>query len=483
MEWQTKRIISSIGCGCGLSFFFFRRGGSVRKNDREVAVPRSRHIGISRKPPRCNSRSQFLVPTHFPLFITTMTVDNLHELDAHEQPSDQLKALWKSFSKTDQSELLSNGPIDDLASESSRTEFVVSGTIPASEIQKAFLDFDPSESYHDVQDAPIYHHPLLPGLFIVPNLLRPSIQKIMLSKLIHRDLSVPEHQTNLHIHYDLPYPKISPDSEKERPEASSFFTLPPTSPVRFTPLDPSVHKPLSIRQVLERRLHWVTLGGQYDWTARVYPSSSPPVFPPDISAFLERLFPATKAQAAIVNFYGPGDTMMMHRDVSEEVNRGLVSLSMGCEALFMIMPNDVGLAQGPVPGGCQVEKELKSAPQSQQHGSVSSLEPERDMEKIENELQDQPDARVCGNKSNNDNFPEKKYLLLRLRSGDVLYMTGESRYAWHGVPKVLKNTCPEYLKDWPAASEGDEKVDSRFDEWRGWLKNKRINLNVRQMTE
>ena len=66
--------------------------------------------------------------------------------------------------------------------------------------------------------------------------------------------------------------------------------------------------------------------------------------------------------------------------------------------------------------------------------------------------------------------------MLRLRSGDAIYMTGESRFAWHGVPKVLKGTCPEYLEDWPA--EGGE-----YEEWRGWMKNKRINLNVRQMKD
>lgn len=114
--------------------------------------------------------------------------------------------------------------------------------------------------------------------------------------------------------------------------------------------------------------------------------------------------------------------MMMHRDVSEETDKGLISLSFGCDCLFMIAPNDTNETTQPgVEGG-------------------------------------------------------KKYLLLRLRSGDAIYMTKESRYAWHGVPKVLKATCPNYLEDWPATG-GD------FDEWRGWMKDKRINLNVRQMRD
>lgn len=111
---------------------------------------------------------------------------------------------------------------------------------------------------------------------------------------------------------------------------------------------------------------------------------------------------------------------MMHRDVSEETDKGLVSLSFGCDGLFMMAPND--------------EKDV-------------------------------------------DRTGGKEFLLLRLRSGDVVYMTEEARSAWHGVPKVIKGTCPDYLEDWPA------KEDGRFDEWRGWMKNKRINLNVRQMRD
>lgn len=242
--------------------------------------------------------------------------------------------------------------------------------------------------------------------------------------MLHRDLSNPKHQTNMHLHYTLPYPSPSPPSAHPQ----SFFTLSPDSPTStFIPKDPSVHKPLNPRQVLNRRLHWVTLGGQYDWTNRVYPDEEPLRFPSDLSQFLEKLFPETLAQAAIVNFYSPGDTMMMHRDVSEETDKGLVSLSFGCDGLFMIAPS----------GG-----------------------PSREDEKAQNDTGD-----------------EKKYLLLRLRSGDAIYMTEESRYAWHGVPKVIKGTCPDYLENWPAENGGE------YSEWEGWMKNKRINLNVRQMRD
>ena len=120
--------------------------------------------------------------------------------------------------------------------------------------------------------------------------------------------------------------------------------------------------------------------------------------------------------------------MMMHRDVSEETDRGLISVSLGCDGLFMIAPN--------------------------REGSVEVQEGLEEQEWRE----------------------KKEFLMLRLRSGDAIYMTKDSRFAWHGVPKVLKGTCPDYLEDWPADG-------GKFEEWRGWMRNKRINLNVRQMRD
>ncbi|KAJ3498121.1 hypothetical protein NLG97_g1366 [Lecanicillium saksenae] len=121
---------------------------------------------------------------------------------------------------------------------------------------------------------------------------------------------------------------------------------------------------------------------------------------------------------------------MMHRDVSEFTDKGLVSLSFGCDGLFMIAPNVADGGEG--------------------------------------------DNRTAEEKKVAE---EKEYLLLRLRSGDAIYMTQESRFAWHGVPKILPGTCPDYLENWPAREDG------QFGEWEGWMKSKRINLNVRQVRD
>ncbi|KAH6981347.1 hypothetical protein BKA56DRAFT_673750 [Ilyonectria sp. MPI-CAGE-AT-0026] len=341
---------------------------------------------------------------------------NLTELDAHEQPSDHMRAEWKGFSRQDASALINSPSIDDPRGPLQESGFLTAGTLPKAQLASSFAKLAPEYAAHAEGDVPIIYHPLLPGLLILPSLVPPAVQHPLLDRMIHRDLSNPKHQTNLHLHYDLPYPESQGDGNDDK----SFFSLSPESPPSFTPKDPAVHKPLSIKQVLQKRLHWVTFGGQYDWTNRVYPDEAPLQFPSDISNFLETLFPETEAQASILNFYTPGDTMMMHRDVSEETDKGLVSLSFGCDCLFMIAPNAMGHADD--------------------HGT-------------------------------------KQYLLLRLRSGDAIYMTKESRYAWHGVPKVLKGTCPDYLKDWPSRDDG------KFAKWRGWMENKRINLNVRQMRD
>lgn len=247
---------------------------------------------------------------------------------------------------------------------------------------------------------------------MIPSLFPPTIQIELLSRLLHRDLPNPEHKTNLHLHYDVTYPERSETDGAPR----SFFADNPSRLLQ--PKDPQVHKPLSIQSVLEKKLRWVTLGGQYDWTAKVYPPVAPPPFPEDVAKLLKAGFPATNAQAAILNLYSAGDTLSAHRDVSEECDVGLISVSFGCDGLFLISHDDGNGAE-----------------------------------------------------------------VIRLRSGDTVYMDGTSRFAWHGVPKILPATCPNWLADWPCVGEdAPHSSKSPYQMWRRWMSGKRINLNVRQMT-
>ena len=246
------------------------------------------------------------------------------------------------------------------------------------------------------------------GLCIFPSLLSSDVQLAFLDKLLHRELSNPQHNTNVHLFHHMRYPSSTGANGSA---SASFFAMDPYGYLQ--PKDPGVHKTMSVRRMLERKLRWLLLGGQYDWTSKVYTQGTPPAFPTDVSRLLKAFFPDVEAEAAIINFYTPGDTLSVHRDVSEDCDRGLISISLGCDGIFLIGDDAVDT-----------------------HTTV------------------------------------------RLRSGDVVLMAGESRFAWHAIPKILPGTCPEWLESWPAGQH-----DNAYEQWRGWMKTKRVNINVRQMRD
>lgn len=243
---------------------------------------------------------------------------------------------------------------------------------------------------------------------MIPCLFPPTVQTELISRLMHRDLSNPEHQTNLHLHYDVTYP----DGPQNPSGGHSFFADNPTRVL--DPKDPETHSPLSIQKALEKTLRWVTLCGQHDETTRVdTPGTSPP-FPPDIAQLLRAAFPETEVYSAVLNISSAGDTLSAHREISADREVGFFSVNFGCDGLFLISGDDGN--------GCEV---------------------------------------------------------IRLRSGDAVYMNGGSRLAWHGVPKILPSTCPGWLADWPSLDENGQ--DSHYSVWKGWMSAKQINMTVRQM--
>ena len=117
--------------------------------------------------------------------------------------------------------------------------------------------------------------------------------------------------------------------------------------------------------------------------------------------------------------------MPVHRDVSEECQRGLASFSLGCDGLFII-------ARDKHPDADQVNEDR-----------------------------------------------EQEMIVIRLRSGDVVQMGGQTRWAWHAMPKVVAGTCPEWLQDWPVRGlEGEPKM---YEKWRGYMRAKRLNISCRQV--
>jgi len=121
------------------------------------------------------------------------------ELDAHEQPSDALRAEWKSFAKADQKDL-DYSKIDDIHDAEKIGQFCVAGVIPAEQVNRAFdsLYGDGGASQHHVQDdAPIYYHPLVPGVF--PNVPRASLAVFIRRANKHvRPFDCPVHHATRH---------------------------------------------------------------------------------------------------------------------------------------------------------------------------------------------------------------------------------------------------------------------------------------------
>ncbi|PON32661.1 Alkylated DNA repair protein AlkB [Trema orientale] len=157
-------------------------------------------------------------------------------------------------------------------------------------------------------------------------------------------------------------------------------------------------KPISA-SVLLRKLRWSTLGLQFEWSKagdtqllffifflmiglRNYDVSLPHNKIPDALCGLAKRLAAPampkgedfKPEAAIVNYFGLGDTLGGHLDdMEKDWSKPIVSMSLGCKAIFLL-----------------------------------------------------------GGKSRED-----PPLAMFLRSGDVVLMAGEARECYHGVPRIF----------------------------------------------
>ena len=88
-------------------------------------------------------------------------------------------------------------------------------------------------------------------------------------------------------------------------------------------------------------LRWATLGRHYNWTERTYACDHAEPMPRHIGDLCDDLCAAIgssmNAEAAIVNYYRPGDTMGGHVDDAEtDRSLPLVSVSLGCSAVFLV---------------------------------------------------------------------------------------------------------------------------------------------------
>lgn len=90
--------------------------------------------------------------------MTTIT-----ELDAHEQPTDELRAKWKSWAKMEPKEVRDHARIDDPRKSAHESGFLQVGIITKEQRQEAFSQFGAGYAAEAKEDVPVLHHPLLPG--------------------------------------------------------------------------------------------------------------------------------------------------------------------------------------------------------------------------------------------------------------------------------------------------------------------------------
>lgn len=161
---------------------------------------------------------------------------------------------------------------------------------------------------------------------------------------------------------------------------------------------------------LIRKLRWVTLGYQYNWTTKEYKWDSPalpfPQFFKTLSSSICYMLGWTnyKPEAGIVNYYQLKDTLTGHVDRSEiDDISPLFSLSLGLDAIFLV-----------------------------------------------------------GGKTRDD-----PVLPFRLSSGDIIILSNECRRYYHGIPRIIENSMPNFDNNLNIASK--------------LIDNARLNINIRQV--
>lgn len=177
-------------------------------------------------------------------------------------------------------------------------------------------------------------------------------------------------------------------------------------------------------QALSSKLRWLTLGTQYDWPTRAYTPQNSHPFPPALKTYIRHLFPRLRPESGVVLLYSAKDYMPAHRDVSEHCAKPLASFSLGCDGIFI-------LARG-------------------EEGGEEEARP--------------------------------RTAVVRVRSGDVVWLDGEARWAWHAMARTVKGTCPGFLAGWPGGGVGmDGEEGRRVGKWRGWMGGRRVNVSCRQV--
>ncbi|KAJ1879486.1 hypothetical protein LPJ57_002811 [Coemansia sp. RSA 486] len=305
----------------------------------------------------------------------------------------------------------------------------------------------PFEAYRHKR-PPAYALEAHPGLIVIPGALTDEAQRWLARKCLC-DCVKPPNRTNLDPFFEMPDESLftlayaSNDQDASASLSKASKTIRSRAETDSVQADVTVPRSKTYTQAetpekLLGHLRWCTLGQQYNWTTKEYDLGTS-AFDADLDSMMKSIAlsitdPDTSvsdrlhantfdgrlfiSQAGIINYYNPRTTMAGHVDKTEEnMTAPLISLSVGLSCIYLV-------------GG-----------------------PTR------------------------DTSPAAMYL----RSGDVLAMCGESRLAFHGVPRVLPDTCPQYLASIEAGT--NDAWASQYPEWNhfaAYLANHRINCNARK---
>ncbi|KAI8052147.1 hypothetical protein BDF22DRAFT_690214 [Syncephalis plumigaleata] len=330
----------------------------------------------------------------------------------------------------------------------------------------------------------IYTLASAPGLIVMPELLTPAAQRYITRRCLSA-YARPPNRNNLDAHYILPdcgvwqlaLREINSDTcmgdtsdgttvATSQEPAGYYDNENDSNNEEDTPTSSmneehqhSTELPSS--STLLRKLRWTTLGYQYNWSKKQYHPDHRYAFPSDLAELTRIMVRAINGvrpmdptlaegrhvplfnydyeqyqpEAGVVNFYQLRNTLTAHVDKSEEnMEAPLVSFSIGHACIYLLGGED--RSRPPIP--------------------------------------------------------------IYLRSGDVLIMTGASRYAYHGVPRIVENSLPQWLhvnscdnQETVANSHGiatDSLEQSKLEidqhcwlPYGRYLSTSRINVNVRQV--
>ncbi|KAK3628667.1 hypothetical protein LTR56_018482 [Elasticomyces elasticus] len=150
------------------------------------------------------------------------------DLDAHSKAPDSVKIWYKRWQRMEVATLATRFDVIDCSGCPEGVGFPghmvteVVGEPKLGDAAKVFKEFMGGEEMAGgvVKPPRCFEVKALPGLLIYPSILPEPVQLRLLDKLLHRDLSNPQHQTNVHLHYNVPY--AAPQAHTEGQNLSFF---------------------------------------------------------------------------------------------------------------------------------------------------------------------------------------------------------------------------------------------------------------------